>query len=252
MLRIYLTGRVGVEADGELVVQERQFRGRQERVAFAYLVCERGRPVTRDELAEVLWPEGPAPAWQTGLSAVVSRLRSLAAGRELAARSVSISRGFGQYRLFLPGDTWVDVEGALHAVDAAEQALRNGDARAAFGPAAVASNIARRPFLSGVDGGWVAKEREKLLRARLRALECLAQVWLATNDPLLAIEAAEEALAVDPLRESSYRLLMRAHALAGNPAEAVQRYHRLGGLLRSELGTDPSPETEALYLELLG
>ena len=53
-VRIYLTGRVGLEVDGELVVHERQFRGRQERVAFAYLVSERGRPVTREELAEVL------------------------------------------------------------------------------------------------------------------------------------------------------------------------------------------------------
>ena len=251
-LRIYLTGRTGVEAGGEQLVHERQFRGRQERLAFAYLVRERGRPVTREELAAVLWPGDAPPAWQTGLSAIVSRLRALVARDELARRSVSISRGFGQYRLDLPYDTWVDVEAAAHAVDEAEQRLRAGAPRSAFAPAVVASSIARRPFLSGDGGGWVAQERQKLDRVRLRALECLARVWLATAEPALAVEAAAEALTLEPLRESSHRLLMQAHAAAGNPADAVRAYHALRESLVSALGTDPSRETEALYLELIG
>ena len=55
-LRIYLTGRVGLELDGEPVLDERHLRGKQGRLAFVYLACERTRPVPRDELAEVIWP----------------------------------------------------------------------------------------------------------------------------------------------------------------------------------------------------
>lgn len=51
---------------------------------------------------------------------------------------------------------------------------------------------------------------------------------------------------------SSHRLLMQAHASDGNPAQAVKAYYRLQRLLTDELGTDPSSETEALYLKLLG
>ena len=250
-IRIYLTGRVGVELDGELAVQESQFRGRQERIVFAYLVFEQARPVAREELAEVLWNGDEPEAWQTGLSAVISRLRALLSRDVLQRPDASISRGFGQYRLFLPADAWVDVEAAVRAIDAAEQALRSGDAKAAFGPATVAACIARRPFLSGDDGGWVVRERTKLERVRLRALECLARVWLANDEPLLAIEAAAEALTIGPLRESSYRWLMHAHAAAGNPAEAVKAYQQLRTQLASEFGTDPSKETEAVYLELI-
>ncbi|MDP3767480.1 MAG: bacterial transcriptional activator domain-containing protein, partial [Dehalococcoidia bacterium] len=61
-----------------------------------------------------------------------------------------------------------------------------------------------------------------------------------------------EALALDTYRERSHRLLMRAHAAAGNPAQGVRAYHDLRELLASRLGTDPSRETEAVYLELLG
>jgi DNA-binding SARP family transcriptional activator len=251
-LRVYLAGRVCVEAGGEPVVRESDFRRRQDRVAFAYLALERARPATREELAEALWPGELPPAWSTGLSAIVSRLRSLLGQASLAGAGVSISRGFGQYRLFLPSDVWVDVEAAAAALDEAELALKQADARRALPPAIVASSITSRPFLSGDDVGWASLEREKLRRMQVRALECQAKAWLATGEPQWAVEAAADALAADPYRESTCRLLMQAHARAGNPAEAVRAYHRLRALLADELGTDPSRETEAVLLEILG
>lgn len=240
-----------MEAGGELAIHERRFRGRQDRLLFAYLVSERVRPIPREELAAILWSEETPPAWQTALSALVSRLRRLIARPELRDRGVSISQSFGQYQLHLPPDTWVDTEAATHAIDRAEGALRLADAKAAFGPATVAATIAGRPFLSGHDGPWASSQRGKLERLRVRALECLACVWIESGEPALAVEAAADALALDPFRESAHRLLMRAHTLGGNRAEAIRSYHRLRDLLVSELGADPSKETEAAYLELL-
>ncbi|MCH7698907.1 MAG: DNA-binding protein [Chloroflexi bacterium] len=251
MIRIYLTGRIAVEVEGEIVLREAQFRGRQERLAFAYMVCARARTIPREELAMLLWPEGSPPAWSTALSAVVSRLRTLLASDALSNEGVEITRGFGQHQMVLPPDTWVDLEAASYAIDAAEGALRAGEPKRAFGPATVAATIARRPFLSGDESAWARREREKLERQRVRALECQAEVWLANGEPPLAVEAAQEALTIEPFRESAYRLLMRSHALAGNRAEGVLAYHDLRSRLVSELGTDPSKETEAVYLELL-
>ena len=250
-IRIYLTGRVGVEVRGTLVVDERQFRGRQARLAFANLVLERIRPTPREELARLLWPEDLPPAWEVALSAVVSRLRGLLDCSPLRSLGVSISRGFGQYQLSFPADTWVDLEAGTVALDQAEGALRQGDPRRAFGPAAVAVSIAKRPFLSGDNGGWVTSQRSKLERQRLRALECLSRIWLATGEPVLAVEAATEAVALDSFRESSYQLLMRALDATENRPEALRVYHRLRELLSEELGIDPSHESQAIYLELL-
>ena len=53
-LKVFLVGRVALEADGTLI-GEAHFPGRQGRLLFAYLVAEQGRPVPRDELAEALW-----------------------------------------------------------------------------------------------------------------------------------------------------------------------------------------------------
>lgn len=249
--RIYLAGHVGLEHEERLVIDEGQFRGRQARTAFAYLVCNRTRPVPREELAAAVWGNGHPPAWDSALAAIMSRLRGLLAVTPLHPDMASISSRFGQYELRLPADTWVDIEEATVALDKAEGALRLGDPGTAFGPATVAAAIARRPFLSGDNGRWAESQRDKLRRQLLRALDCLALVWLAADEPHLTVEAASEAVSLDPFRESSYQLLMRAHGASRNRPEAVKVYHRLRGLLAEELGTDPSEETQALYLQML-
>lgn len=250
-VRVYLTGRVGVALGTELVVSERQLRDRRGRRAFAYLVHCRSRPVPRTELAELLWAGDPPRAWDSALNVLVSRIRALLSCDRLKSRGVSHTSGFGQYQLSFPAETWVDFETASSAIDEAEGALKAGDLQRAFGDACVAHAIAHRPFLSGDEGDWVEAQRRVLERQFLRAIDCLSQIWLLTGQPILAVETASRAVLADPYRESSYRHLMSAHAACGNRAEAIRTYHRLRGFLVDELGTDPSTETEALYLELL-
>ncbi|MBI4318968.1 MAG: hypothetical protein HY675_10805 [Chloroflexi bacterium] len=250
-IRIYLTGRVGIAVGSELVVGERQFRDRQGRRVFAYLACCRSRPVSHAELAQLVWPDEMPGAWRTGLSALISRIRSLLACDALKSRGVSLTGGFGQYQLVLPADTWVDLEAASSAIDEAEGALRMRDPQSAFGHASVVHAIANRPFLSGDDGPWVEEQRRTLERQFLRALDCLSQIWLSTGQPTLAVETATRALQVDPYRESSCQSLIQAHAACGNRAGAIRAYHRFRLLLAEDLGTEPLAETEALFLELL-
>lgn len=248
-LRIYLTGRIEIERDGVLV-DARRFPGRQGRRAFAYLACERGRPAPRDELAEAIWQDVLPPTWDTALRAIVSKLRGLCAGpgRQSGA---TIASAFGCYQLTLPADAWVDIEAAVTAVDAAEGALRAGDMRAAWGDAVVATVIAKRPFLPGEEGEWVDRQRARLRGVMVRGLDCVADIRLANGEGALAVEAAAEAVGLEPFRETGYQRLMRAHATLGNRAEALRVYERCRLLLADELGADPSPETHALYLELL-
>lgn len=72
-VRIYLAGKVAIEVDGEIVVEERQFRGKQGRLVFAYMAAERATPATRDQLAELLWSDEMPESWDISLNAVVSR-----------------------------------------------------------------------------------------------------------------------------------------------------------------------------------
>ncbi len=79
-LRLYLTGRLTGEL-GDRRFDERRLPGRQGRRALVYLALERARPVPIDELADAVWGTAtPSGAWETALSAIVSKLRAALRG----------------------------------------------------------------------------------------------------------------------------------------------------------------------------
>lgn len=186
-IRIYLTGRIALEIDGRLAFDESKFRGRQPKLLFAYLVFNRNRAVTRGELADLLWPDRLPSGWEGSLSAVVSRIRSLLA-KSLPTGNEWLVRTTGEYVISLPSDTWIDIETVGTAVDGAEGALRSEQPSAAWGPANVAATIAKRPFLHGMDGEWIDSTRDWLSRQHVRALECLATLWLSRGETGPAID----------------------------------------------------------------
>ena len=248
-LRIYLTGRVIVEDNGTILLDERRLMGRQGRLAFAHLAYEHLRAVSRDELAEELWLSTVPPSWERSLSALISKLRTLLASANLP--DVALNSSFGHYQLSLPADVWIDVEAAVGALDRAESALRGGKTQDAWGWAQAAYQISRRSFLMGEEGPWVTLKRSELREVLVRAHECLSEPSIWHEEPEYAVKHAKEAVAIEPFRETSYQLLMRAHAAVGNRAEALRVYELCRSLLSEELGVPPSPQTEAVYLDIL-
>lgn len=248
-LRIHILGKILVEVAGSVVLHEGQLRGKQGRLAFAYLVANRGRSISKADLAGVLWPEGAPPAWEGALSALLSRPRRLLSA--VGDGSTTIHGASGHYELSIPSDAWIDVDVATRAIDEAEGCLRRGAFKEAFGPAALAATLVRREFLPGIDCAWADSERARLRRMHLRALDCITEVWLLNDEPALAVESATDAIAVDRLRERSYQLLMTAHANAGHPSEAIKTYHTLREVLAKEVGTDPSQPVQQQYQRLL-
>ncbi len=62
----------------------------------------------------------------------------------------------------------------------------------------------------------------------------------------------ERVVEVDPTDEVAYRQLMKRELASGNRPEAIRWYGRLRSTLASFLGLAPSPETEAIYREVVG
>ena len=248
-LKVSLAGRVSIGTDGVLIEEER-FPGRQGRLVFAYLVSEQGRPVLRDELAEALWGGAPPATWEKALAVIASKLRALLGECGLEGAKV-LTSAFGCYRLELPDGSWIDLLAAAQGADQAEAELAADHPERAKAEATKAVGVARLPLLSGEDGVWVEGKRRELADVLDRALDCLAEACLRSGDLSEAAKWAQDAIALQPFRESGYRRLMRAHAAAGNRAEALQTYERCRRLLAEELGAYPSPETESIYRELL-
>lgn len=241
--RIQLCGRLVVRIDGRR--REHDLPGRQGRLAFAYLVANRARPIPRRELAEAVWPGEPPEHADGSLSALVSKLRRAVGADALTGRST--------LDLALPQETLIDTEAASEAIHRAEAAVRRRDFAAAWAPARVALHTTNRVFLPGEQSPWIDGRREALADIRLRALECVAASGLGLGPTELdsALRSGRSLIALAPLRESGYRLLMQALAADGNPAEALAVYDLLRSRLRDELGAAAGPETQALYRHLL-
>jgi len=249
LLRIYLTGDVAVER-GEQLLRDADLASRQGRLALVYLVSERERAVAQSELAELLWPDSLPPSWPVALSAVISKLRQRLSTLGLD-RDRIIANAFRCYQFRPPAETWIDLEAAADAVHQAEGAVIANQPQAAYGPALIATTIARRPFLAGEDASWVMTRRERIRELLVRALDCRVEALLWNGELALALDQARAAVELEPFRESGYRRLMQVLVKQGDRAEAIRVYHQCRQRLADELGVSPSAETESLKRTLL-
>jgi DNA-binding SARP family transcriptional activator len=250
MLRIYLAGDVAVE-HGDRLLREGDLGGRQGRLALVYLVAERERAVTQSELAELLWSDSLPPSWPVALSAVISKLRQKL-GTIGLDRDRIIANAFRCYQFRPPAETWIDLEAAADTLHQAEGAVQTGQPQAAYGPALIATTIARRPFLTGEDAPWVTARRERLRDILVRALDCRVEALVWNGELALAQEQARAAVELEPFRESGYRRLMQVLVKRGDRAEAVRVYKECRTRLAEELGVAPSDETESLMRTVAG
>lgn len=243
MTRIQLCGQTVIERDGERL--DGRLPGRQGRLLFAYLVLNRYRLTSRDELVEAIWPDRLPAAADNGLNALVSKLRRLLGPDAIEGRAT--------LRLVLGRDDWVDLEAAVEAIHRAESQIALGEWRLAWGPSLVALFIAGRDFLPGEDSPWVGEQRRQLAEIQYRALEAYAEAALGTGGTELpaAVRAGRHLLRLVPLRETGYQVLMKALAAQGNVAEALSVYTELCEVLRDQLGVSPSASSQAVYDKLV-
>ena len=230
--KVQLCGRFVVELRGRRV--EGDLPGRQGRLLVAYLVANRDRTATREEVVDALWPDGR----DGGLAPLLSKVR-----RVLPLDGL---------RPDVP-ELWVDVEAATAAVHRAESALALGHPHEAWGPSQVAMFVAGRPFLAGEDAPWIDEERRSLSALHVRAVEAYAAATMGVGGTELAaaVRAARRLVELEPYRETGYRILMDALDREGNTAEALRVFDALRCRLRDDLGVTPSPATQDLHRRLL-
>ena len=246
-MRVFICGALRIEFDSTSV-DEAAFPGRLGRRLWAYLVLNRRRPVGRTELSEALWGEEWPEAADASLNALVSRVRAVLSRAQ--AEHADLRGSTGRYALVLPGGTFVDRERAWTAIHHVRAIRRQGDVRRAWAEAVIANEIAARGFLVGEEGEWIEAERRTLHDIELQALEALGDAELDQARPDEAERVARRLIARDALRESGYRLLMRALAASGNRAQAV----RVMDECREALATasaSPSEDTERVFRQVL-
>jgi DNA-binding SARP family transcriptional activator/tetratricopeptide (TPR) repeat protein len=242
-IAIRLCGRLEVAPDGRDVSE--RLPGRQGRLIVAYLAAERGRPITRDELIDLLWPSDPPARPGEVLDSLLSKLRR--------AVGAGVIEGRRELSLVLPEGAWVDLEIATEAIKRAEASLAVGDAKLALADATLACELTAGGFLPGLDNRWVVERRLEVEELRLSALNWVGEAGLAVGGGGLGVgeRAARELISASPLSELGYRLLMEILAARGDTAAALGVFDRLRVRLRDELGIAPGSAVRAVQARML-
>lgn len=210
---------------------------------LAYLLLHRDAPQSRHRVAFLFWPDSPEEQALTNLRNLLYRLRH---SLPEADQFIRVERSWLQWR----GESAFefDVAEFEETLDRADEAGDRVEAQEALEQAV---SIYGGDLLPGSYEDWIASERQRLREAFERALDRLIQLLEDQQDYRAAISHARRLVRDDPLRETSYRRLMRLQALVGDRAGALRTYHRCATILEQELGVEPNPGTREMYERLL-
>jgi DNA-binding SARP family transcriptional activator len=204
---------------------------RKSRALLFYLAARR-TSTPRDTVLDLFWPDAPRAAAQQTLRATLYGLRQVLGALVVAGETLALAPGSDV-------DVW-----------RLEDALANGDSSLL----AVALGRVHGPFLAGFSlpdtpefDDWAAALRERYHSDVVGGFASLGRTREAAGKFAAALEAFEQALALDPLREDVQRDAMRVQYRAGDRVSAIRRYEQLRRRLDDELGIPPMTETQAVY-----
>ncbi|MCB0073418.1 MAG: hypothetical protein KDE20_18240, partial [Caldilineaceae bacterium] len=231
-----------ITLDGEAIAG---FHSDKARALLAYLALEPDEH-QRAELAALLWPDIANNHALTNLRSTLHRLRQTldAAAPGTAGRLLTVTRqtvrfnlGFAQVDVLrfraLLNDTAVAPED-LGRLEAAV-ALYRGELLAGFGIADAA------PFEE-----WLLLRREFYHQQAVLALRTLVTAYETAGRYEAGYALASRLFDLDPYLEATVRQKMRLLARMGHADQALDQFEQLRKRLRTELGTDPAPESIAL------
>jgi DNA-binding SARP family transcriptional activator/TolB-like protein len=202
---------------------------------LSILVAARGRPVSRERLVGLLWPEHPQSA-----------------ARRLLSESLYVLRKHLGDDVFATGSDDVVLRTAVLGSDltAFEEALERGNPEEA-------ARLYSGPFLDGLyvpDAPeferWVEEERSRVARAYARAVEELGNACEARGELEEAARWWERVVASDPYSSRLVLRLMRALSGSGEPAAAIRAFDAHSALLRRDLEVEPASEVAAFVERL--
>lgn len=200
---------------------------------MALMAAARGRPVPRERILGLLWPESPT-----------------ASGRHLLSESLTVlRRELGDDAFISRGDDLLlnreivdsDLEGFEGAVEAGDNVRA---ARLYAGPFLDGFYVADAPEFER----WAEGERERVARMFASVLEDLAVACEASRDARGAAEWWRRLAAHEPYSSRVSLRLVQALTAAGEREAALLHAGVHAALLREELGTEPSLDLQT-YVE---
>jgi DNA-binding SARP family transcriptional activator len=236
MLRIYLLGPTHLENDALTLPQ---IATQKATSLFAYLVTHPAKDLSREFLADLLWPDRPAAKARHSLHTALWQIRHIFKKVDLNPDKF-METSNTKIVWYANEEVWLDV---AHFEDGCTEGSLN--------KLEDAVNLYRGPFLINLYEDWCINERYRLEELYLQALNQLAQVYYERRNFSTSLKYARQLISQDPLRESAHRMAMRDFYQLGQRVAAIEQFNTCAQYLRSELDLQPSEDTAHLYQEIM-
>lgn len=200
------------------------------------------RPVRRDALAEMLWPDCAPEISRGRLRTALWRLRQALGQRHAAFVGQDAEKVWLEPDGF-PEPPHAAFESAVgHACARPLATLTGGD----FDALDAALSLYHAPLMEGYDAAWILPLRERFAELYCRGLECELAWHRVRGDGEGTAWAAQRLLALDPYREDVHALLIGQYAEAGQLRRAMRQFQNCQMAIEGELGVRPDRAREAL------
>jgi LuxR family maltose regulon positive regulatory protein len=239
ILNIRALGKMQVRSNKRLITNS-DFQTQAARDLF-FLLLAYPEGITKEEIGAIFWPDASEKEIKFRTKNTVYRLRH-AIGRDV------IILDQDNYRFNNALDYEYDVETFLKEN---ALALKANDPLRKLTHFREAAKLYKGEYSPEIGETWVHAVRESLRQIAINILLQTAEIYLDMADFNLALEFCQRALAIDSCLELAYRLSFRIYASMGDRAAVVKQYSRCCEVLSREINTEPSLQTQSLYLELI-
>jgi DNA-binding SARP family transcriptional activator len=216
---------------------------------FQYFLINESRPVRRDVLMELQWPDHTYNSARNNLNVALYTLRNTLRVPNQSAQPIIYRDGC--YLLNSEVTWWIDRNEFRSILHKAQLASRASQLQQAIDAYQRAVQLYRGPlFEDDPPGDWFLAEQHQLKEMYLRALERLAEIYCDLGEYSTAVQFGQLATDADPCRESAHRVLMRCFSLQHQQQLVCREYQSCVTSLHDELGVPPGDETVQLFRKL--
>jgi len=236
-LTVRALGRTQLEGDAEPVGGE--WLSHRPGQVLKYLVCQRGRVVTLDELLEVFWPSAGRAGAASVRQAIHTLRDRLEPDRPKGKPSGYVVARTGGYEL-APGRVSIDADDFEARARSGLDALQRGTAARADTALTAAARAYGGEFLADEPyAEWALAERERLRDLAAQVLRGLVELKQAAGDEESAAEHLQRLAELEPLDLQAQRDLIALLLRRGRHSEALRRYELVRRRYKRAFGTEP-------------
>ena len=244
-VKVKMFGNFEITVDGNVVLG--QLRQAKKTCLFLeYLILKKERPVSHEELLDMLWSEKESSNPATALRTLLHRYRSLVDQSNIDALNDSIVTTRGSYQWNPALDCTVDVFELERLCEEAQSPAATNRERIEKYLELI--NLYTGPLLSNsADEIWVVPKSVYYHDLYLDSIFSLIELLKAEEEYAIIIQVCRKAMDVDLFDERLHLELMLALVKTGKKREALSQYYFATDLHYKQLGIQPSEEIRAIY-----